>query len=87
MSERDCYREAASQEIRQLSEAINKADAALVPTEAMLGLNQEAEEAMKVPEYGDVPRRLDTRISRVVDLARRLELVQKAVDRLKESVG
>jgi len=52
----------------------------------MLGL-PEPGDASKIPGCSDLPSRLDSQISRVLDLGCRLAEVQKRLHALKEAVG
>ena len=70
----------------QLSEAVSQANDELVPIEEVLGLPV-PDDTQKVPTHSDLLQRLDTQVGRVASLACRLELVQKAVHRLKDAIG
>ena len=77
----------AGQSQKSLAGSISEAAGELASIEQLLGLNQEIANAEKLPDHGDVPRRLDGRIRLVNDLTRRLAHVKNTVECLKEAVG
>ena len=72
-------------EVRLLSNVIHHLDGVLVPIEEALGLEEPDNEKQLC--YGDLPRRLDQLIGYLVGLGHRLEIVQKTVITLRDTVS